>query len=424
MGASPDDPNRPISFPAGTKAVYAIWDYQNMRDGLMVRREWYWDGQPWITREEPWDFKKYGSNGTIRDISIFDNETGLNSGVYQLRLYIDNVPQGLSSGIGSPVTPWITFRIGTEEAYTGYMSPDSLSAVDVFGEKRIVLQTSGGIPKKIFTAREVPYVSWFPDGRHFLFVDRDRAGQKYGTNLGIRDDLWLVEVPSGDMQLLYKNDIMFTGRAGPLVSPSGRYIASLEGSGFGDACLVDSRLNFIELASDYGSRRVIQQAEFSGLPSFEGGSIYPVEDGAWQSDHEYLVTLAGTCTADQSQLGPYVFNLEERTATQVSPAGASSIPGELGWGTIHGFITNTSTGAPISGATVICEQHSYTGQSSCSGAVTTNADGFYTFEKVFFHDTDSVKLTVQAPGYQSQEVTQTAFTMNEMQWDFSLNPVH
>ena len=40
VGASPDDPNRPTFFPAGTKAVYAIWDYQNMRDGLMVRREW------------------------------------------------------------------------------------------------------------------------------------------------------------------------------------------------------------------------------------------------------------------------------------------------------------------------------------------------------------------------------------------------
>jgi hypothetical protein len=71
---------------------------------------------------------------------------------------------------------------------------------------------------------------------------------------------------------------------------------------------------------------------------------------------------------------------------------------------------------------VTCEQYSYASQATCSGAVTTNADGFYTFENVLFHDTDSVKLTVQATGYQSQEVTQTAFTMNEMQWDFSLNP--
>ena len=423
MGASPDDPNRPTSFPAGTKAVHAIWDYQNMRDGLMVRREWYWDGQPWITREEPWDFDKYGANGTIRDISIFDNETGLNSGVYQLRLYIDNVPQGLSSGVGEPVTPWITFNIGTDETYAGYMSPDYLSAVEVFDERRVVLQASGGISKKIFTAREVPYVSWFPDGRHFLFVDRDRSGQKYGTNMGIRDDLWMVEVPSGKLQLLYKSDISFMGRAGPVVSPNGRYIAGLEGSGFGDACLVDSHLIFIELASDLRSMRLIPQAEFSGLPSFEGGFIYPVEDGTWQSDNNYLVTLDGTCTADTSQLGPYLFKLGEQTATQSSAEG-TNIPGELGWGNVHGKITDVVTGAPIAGATVTCEHHSYTSTASdlCAGFVTTDKDGSYVFQHVFFHDTDTINLNVEAPGYEWAGVGSTAFTVNDMEANVSLNP--
>jgi hypothetical protein len=327
VGASPEDAKPSTSFPAGTKAVYAIWDYYNMHDGLMVRREWYLDGQPWITREEAWDFEKYGANGTIRDISIFDNETGLNSGVYQLRLYIDNVPQPIGSGIGMPIMPWITFNIGTDEEYAGYMSPDYQSTVEVFDEKRIVLQTSGGMSKKIFTAREVPYVSWFPDGSHFLFVDRDRSGQEYGTNVGVHDDLWMVEVPSGNLQLLYKNDISFAGRAGPVVSLDGRYIASLEGSGFGDACLVDSRLIFIELASDLRSMRLIQQAEFSGLPSIdEGGFIYPVQDGTWQSDNDYLVTLDGTCTSDKSRLGTYLFKLGEITAVKSPSAGGTDIP--------------------------------------------------------------------------------------------------
>lgn len=326
MGISPDDPNRPTFFPAGTKAVHAIWDYQNMREGLMVRREWYWNGQPWITREEAWDFEKYGANGTIRDIRIFDNETGLNSGVYQLRLYIDNVLQPIGPEIYTPVKPWITFNIGTDEEYAGYMSPDYMSAVEVFGEKRIVLQIPGGISKNIFTAREVPYVSWFQDGGHFLFVDRDRSGQEFGTNLGIRDDLWMVEVPSGALQLLYRSDTSFAGRMGPVVSPGGRYIASLEGSGFGDACLVDSRLIFIELASDLRSMRVIRQAEFSGLPAFNEGSIYPVEDGSWQSENTYLVTLDGACNSDQSQLGPYLFNVAERTAKLFVSASQNSFP--------------------------------------------------------------------------------------------------
>ena len=424
LGASPDDPNRPTSFPAGTKAVYSIWDYQNMRDGLMIRREWYWNGQPWITREEAWDFEKYGANGTIRDISIFDNETGLNSGVYQLRLYIDNVPQPLGSGIGVPVTPWITFRIGTDEEYAGYMSPDYLSAVEVFDERRIVLQASGGISKEIFTAREVPYVSWFPDGSHFLFVDRDRSGQEYGTNVGIRDDLWIVEVPSGRLQLLFKSNTSFAGRTGPVVSPGGRYIASLQGSGFGDACLVDSQLIFIELAGDLKSMRVIKQAEFSGLPAFNEGFIYPVEDGTWQSDRTYLVTLDGTCNSDKSQLGPYMFNLANQIATQ-SSSPVTPVPGDLGWGDIHGKVIDAATGASIAGATVICEHHSYTSTAPalCSGSVITNADGLYVFERVFFHDTDTIKLIVQATGYQDHETLMTSFTFPDIETNLSLNPL-
>jgi hypothetical protein len=424
MAASPEDPNRPTFFPAGTKAVYAIWDYQNMREGLVIRREWYWDGQPWITREEAWDFEKYGANGTIRDISIFDNETGLNSGVYQLRLYIDNVPQPISSGIDGPVTPWITFNIGTDEQYAGYMSPDYQSTVEVFDERRIVLQTSGGVSRKIFTAREVPYVSWFPDGRHFLFVDRDRSKQEYGTNVGIQDDLWMVEVPSGNLQLLYKSDTSFAGRVGPVVSPNGRYIASLVGSGFGDACMVDSRLIFIELASDLRSMRLIQQTEFSGLPSLEGGFIYPVEDGTWQNDGDYLVSLDGTCTSDKSRMGTYLFKLSDRTAVQTSSTGAISIPGQLGWGNVHGKITNVETGAPIAGAMVTCEHHSYTSvpPALCSGSVTTNADGAYVFEHVFFHDTDSINVNVQATGYESVGAGSVGFTINDMEANIALYP--
>ena len=421
---STDDPNQPASFPAGTKEVYAIWDYQNMRQGLMVRREWYWNGQPWITREEAWDFGKYGANGTIRDISIFDNETGLNSGVYQLRLYIDNVLQPIGQEIYTPVKPWITFHIGSDEAYAGYMSPDYKSAVEVFDNKHIVLQTEGGISKKIFTAREVPYVSWFSDGSHFLFVDRDRSGQQNDTNLGIRDDLWMVDVPDGRLQLLYKSDTSFAGRAGPVVSPGGRYIASLEGSGFGDGCLVDSQLIFIELASDLRSMRAINQADFSGLPAFNEGFIYPVEDGTWQDGDSYLVTLDGTCNSDKSRLGSYLFRLGERTATQSSPVGITPNPGDLGWGNVHGKVMDALTGTPIGGATVTCEHHSYISAAPalCSGSVITNADGSYVFERVFFHDTDTINLTFQAAGYQSLGTGSTGFTINDMEGNISLSP--
>jgi len=81
------------SFAPKILQVFASWDYANMRAGMNVRREWYLNGQLWLSREEAWDFAKYGANGTINDISIYDFETGLPSGNYQLRLFIDGQPQ-------------------------------------------------------------------------------------------------------------------------------------------------------------------------------------------------------------------------------------------------------------------------------------------------------------------------------------------
>lgn len=419
--SSSSDVDQKSSFPAGTKAVYAIWDYQNMRAGLSVKREWYWNGQLWLTREEAWDFNKYGANGTVRDISIYDNTTGLNSGTYELRLYIDNVQQPISPGITSPVTPWITFTIGQEDATAGYGSWDSQWGVEVYQEKRIILKNVvTGATAEIYTAREVPYVNWFNDSQHFLFVDRDRSDQKAGTTLGIKDTLWIVDVPSGAMHLVYKSDTSFAGRGGPIPSPDGKYVASIEGSGFADACTVDSRMIFFELGSDFRSVKTIKQQDFSGLPSFENGSIYPLEDGYWENSNSYAVTLGGTCNTGRGQLGAYSFNLLSRSAS------LSSTPillvGDLGLGLVHGRITNAATGEPISNASVTCDHYSYHPVSACSGTVLTNANGEYAFNNVFFHDTDTIQITVQANGYQPQEFSRSAFTMNDMALNLALTP--
>jgi len=416
--SSANDIDQKSSFPAGIKAVYALWDYQNMHQGLTVKREWYWNGQLWLAREEAWDFAKYGANGTVRDISIYDNTTGLNSGNYQLRLYIDNVLQAISPGISSPVTQWINFDIGQEDASAGYGSMDSLWGVEVYGEKRIMLKNvSTGTSTDIYTAREVPYVAWFNDSRHFLFVDRDRSDQKPGTTLGIQDTLWIVDVPSGAMHLLYKSDTSFAGRGGPVPSPDGKYVASIEGSGFADACVVDSRMIFFELASDYRSMRMSKQDDFSGLPTLDNSSLYPIEDGYWENSTSYVVTMDATCNTGRGQVGAYSFNMLNRTATS---AASSLAPGDLGLGLVHGRITDIATGAPISNASVTCSHHAYRPVSACSGTVLTNANGEYTFNNVFFHDTDTIEVTVQATGYDTLTVGSNAFTFNDYEANVAL----
>src|SRR6266498_3457600 len=411
-------------FAVGVKQVFVDWNYLNMRAGMKIRREWYLNGQLWLTREEAWDFAKYGVNGiTHHEVSTYDFDHGLPTGIYELRMYIDNVLQPIGASINGQPDTKATFDIrSSTEAQAGAASPDFQWSVEIFGEQRIVLEDKTGNPKEIFTAREVPYIVWFNDSKHFLFVDRDHSNQKSGTTIGIRDDLWIVDIPSGATHLLYKSDTSFAGIGGPVASPDGRYIASLEGSGFADACSIDTRLIFFELSSDFDTATVIKQQAFSGLPASNEGLIYPAEQGYWQNGNAYLVTLDGTCNSDRSKLGSYTFNMVNHVATQASSSTGQSVPGDLGVGMIHGKITDAATGAPILNAAVTCEQHSYTSASPCSGTALTNADGTYAFNNVFFHDTDTIKITVQATGYQMQEFSWSSFTTNDFPLDLALSP--
>ena len=96
------DPNTSLFqniFPAKTKRIYAVWEYRNMHDGLIVRRDWYHNDKLWISRQEPWDYAKYGASGTMRDISVYELDAGLPFGTYRFELYIDAQPQPILGGV-------------------------------------------------------------------------------------------------------------------------------------------------------------------------------------------------------------------------------------------------------------------------------------------------------------------------------------
>jgi len=112
-------------FPGGTKQVFAVWSYLNMRPGMNVKREWYLNGQLWLTREEAWDFAKYGSNGTVQDVSIHDFDAGLTTGIYELRIYIDNAIQPIGTADNGQPDTKARFEIrSNSEAQAGFASPD------------------------------------------------------------------------------------------------------------------------------------------------------------------------------------------------------------------------------------------------------------------------------------------------------------
>lgn len=417
--ASPEDVSMTDMFGPATKRVYVIWDYQNMSAGMMVRRDWYLNGQPWLTREEAWDFAKYGSTGTIRDVSIYDDVAGLDHGNYSLHIYIDNVVQPLGSMINEPINEWVTFSVGTNEADTfmGYGSPDGKWGVEVYGGTRIMLKdATTGEARLINVVQNVVYVNWFADSQHFLFVDRAPSDQS-GSPIRYWDHLWIVDVATGDARRVFRGDNAFAGQWGPLPSPDGKYIAGMFGSDHADGCFKDMRLIFFQVAPDYRSATFVNQQDFTGLPAFNDSTVYPVEDGYWESNNVFRTRLDGTCNADKSKLGSYQFDALYNTTLRL---GHDVAPGDLGFGTVHGKVTD-SNGSPIPYATVSCEHSSYVGGALCSGRVTADSNGMFVFRPVFFHDTDTIKVIVQAPGYETQELIASAFTINDWEANVMLN---
>jgi len=411
-----------IAFPTGIKQVFAIWHYQNMRAGLTIKREWYLNGEPWLLREDPWDFEKYGAAGVMPDISIYDLDAGLPSGLYELRVYINNVIQPI--GVNTPGGPetFIIFEILRDEFTTDVASPNSQWSAGVSFGNRLVIRDATGVPTEIFAGREIPYVSWLPDSQHVLFVDRDRSGQVSNLLVGVRDELWVADILSREVRSLYKSETTLGSTGGLYPSPNGKYIAGIAGTGFGDACFLDSKVIFFEMADDYKSVKAIKQEQFSGIPNGADKVVYPVAVGTWESNTQYRVALNGTCGTDPSLMGLYLFDLSSLKATQDASGTTPFSVGDLGWGAIHGVVTDAVTGNAIVDALVTCEHSSYTSTApaTCSGSIETDISGGYVFQRVFFHDTDTIKLTVSAPGYQSQKIVRSSFTQADMEYDFSL----
>lgn len=113
------------------------------------------------------------------------------------------------------------------------------------------------------------------------------------------------------------------------------------------------------------------------------------------------------------------------TPSFTPPAGMTispPLPGDLGSGAVHGTISDGVTNLPIEGAVVKCEHSSYTSPFPCQGSTTTDVDGKFSFDPVFFHDTDRIVLLVEAPGYAPLRFEQSFFIQPDLRADLSLVP--
>ena len=172
------------SFAPNTHQVFATWDYANMREGLTVRREWYLNGKLWLARDETWDFAKYGANGTLTDVSIYDLDIGLPSGIYELRLFIDGLPQFVKGQASEQITFAIQGPIASTPepsqpvAVIFIRMTDSLRGWGIEQSGRVLRTTNGG---SVWQDRTPPSGSFNQKG--FFAFNSEAAWAVPGSNI-------------------------------------------------------------------------------------------------------------------------------------------------------------------------------------------------------------------------------------------------
>jgi hypothetical protein len=284
-----------------------------MRPHQQVRREWYRDNVLWLVREETWDFAKYGRDGTVLDVSVYDFEKGLEPGRYTLRLYIDGRPQSSFENY-----PPISFRVeGTPLDPASSLGGRRTALVN--DPRVLVIQDADGTQRELLTADEISSMAWLPDGLHLVYSNRLRVHQllEAGT-IFVQDELWIINVLTGEKHPLGTAD---ENLHTPSVSPDGRYVAVLSGTGWYDACLVDQSLAIVKLDSVGQRIGLYRLDDFAGLSRNEADDLaaYPVTTanipapGVWRNSTQLMVGLQFACTQG-NPAGIYTLDLTTHTA--------------------------------------------------------------------------------------------------------------
>ena len=320
FASGPDPAKSQLVFPYGTPEIFAIWPYRNMREGLAIRREWYLDGSIWIVREEPWDYARYGVDGILTDISVYDFDRGLEPGRYQLRLYIDGQEQrlGTSESFSSAF-----FEISAPIGISPHISPDYSQAAIVEPPGSLIIQdVSSQEEKVLLTVDEISSLAWYPDGKYILFSVRDRPGKQamFGPARFV-DELWVVNLETGETYPFQDQFGQVTGKGlhHPYISPDGLYIAAVGGTGWTDACFVDSTLWVKEIG--FSGDRLHEvfshyQHGFTIDPAPENGEMYVERIIGWDSPTLLKVELRWTCTGE-NLAGVYMLDMSTMTAEKI-----------------------------------------------------------------------------------------------------------
>jgi hypothetical protein len=300
----------------GTPRIFALWDYTGMQEGMLVRREWKRNNEDWIVREELWAFNRYGSEGTVRDIYVFEDQIGLETGVYTLSLYINGISQDLKEGTESKSLA--SFWVVESDIIAPVPSPDkSHTAFVRFGGNLLIEDPDGEI-REIAQVQEIAALAWFPDGTNLLYVERDRSKQLVATqDAGINHKMFIIDIHTREQRIISAAGENFHS---PIISPTGEYVSVFYGNHLIDGCTGSPGLAILELDSDLRRQAVYFVNSFTGVdvPIDDQSTIILSAENQtrfWENDNNLLANLEWLCRpTGQNPDGLYRFNLTNLTA--------------------------------------------------------------------------------------------------------------
>lgn len=299
--------------PITTDELYAVWDYSGMTAADQLERVWYYNGAPWLERSEAWDMNKYGANGRVQDIFVFDYEPSLAPGHYRVVLKVNGVELASAEHTipANTVGPIV-------EPHSGFTAA-------VQDHKTLVLRRVDGTTAAWESFGDIVDLAWLPGGQNIVYTEQVVVNAELPGTLSLRHNLWLHNVTAGIKQLLSTTD---DDLHSPVVSPDGRYLALYAGTLYGDACFVDVNLHIMELNSSGQRVNLVELADFSGLPVVEnaipqpnlfdpnGGPFDPTP-GTWLDGQTLATRLTWYCSQSDAA-GVYALDIDGRTAVKIS----------------------------------------------------------------------------------------------------------
>jgi len=303
-------------FVEGTPRIYAIWDYENMDPSMTMRRIWRKNGEDWIIRDEKWNMTEYGQKGTINDISIYDEDIGLEAGEYSLTLAIEDREGKQIHQLSD------NFWILPHQINSPIASPNKTNTAFIDMGGRLIVEDAEGNRRELVVTQEISDLAWFPNERHIIYTDRDRSHQVSPTeDWGITHKLWIIDTKTNNRNQIGTEADNYHS---PVVSSDGRYVALLAGETRQEGCQATPELVIFELSENFSVKNIYNLGNFSGLPfsELENIRIIPQENlspGDWQDENQFLVSLSGVCfRPDKPPDGNYLLDLNTFEATKVS----------------------------------------------------------------------------------------------------------